>query len=39
MEKRGLGKGLAALISDTMTEAGESQVRELPISQIASPSI
>src|ERR1051325_6862145 len=36
MEKRGLGRGLAALISDTMTEAGESQGRELPIQQIAA---
>lgn len=37
MEKRGLGRGLAALISDTMAaEDGQGQVRELPLAQIVA---
>ncbi len=34
MEKRGLGRGLSALIADTMVENGEGQVREIPLLQI-----
>lgn len=34
MEKRGLGRGLAALIADTQTDEGAGQVREVPIGQI-----
>lgn len=34
MEKRGLGRGLAALISDTISPEEASQVRMIPVSQI-----
>lgn len=34
MGKRGLGRGLAALISDTMPEEREGAVREIPVAQI-----
>ncbi len=34
MEKRGLGRGLSALISDSMDEQTGAQVREIPLSQI-----
>jgi ParB family chromosome partitioning protein len=34
MEKRGLGRGLAALISDTMSGEGEAQVRDIPLEQV-----
>ncbi len=34
MEKRGLGRGLSALISDSMDEQQGAQVREIPISGI-----
>jgi ParB family chromosome partitioning protein len=34
MEKRGLGRGLAALISETMTGEDTVQVREIPVSQV-----
>ena len=37
MEKRGLGRGLAALISDTLSaEEAQAQVRELPLVQIVA---
>lgn len=37
MEKRGLGRGLAALISDSLAEPdGEGLVRDIPLSQIAA---
>src|ERR1041385_5746847 len=36
MEKRGLGRGLAALISDTMSEDTQAQVLEIPIDQIVA---
>jgi ParB family chromosome partitioning protein len=36
MEKRGLGRGLAALISDTLEEGGEGQVREVPLDQVVA---
>ncbi len=34
MEKRGLGRGLAALISDTISPEESSQVKMVPVSQI-----
>ncbi|MCW3053338.1 MAG: chromosome segregation DNA-binding protein [Chthonomonadales bacterium] len=34
MEKRGLGRGLSALISDSMDEQQGAQVREIPLAQI-----
>lgn len=34
MEKRGLGRGLSALIPDTMEEQQGGQVRELPLAEI-----
>lgn len=34
MEKRGLGRGLSALISDSMDEQQGAQVREIPLTQI-----
>ena len=36
MEKKGLGRGLAALISDSMAEGDGAQVRELPVSHIVA---
>ncbi len=37
MEKRGLGRGLAALMSDSLLEAeGEGHIREIPLNQIAA---
>ena len=37
MEKRGLGRGLASLISDTMADGEpEAQVREIPLGQISA---
>jgi ParB family chromosome partitioning protein len=35
MDKRGLGRGLAALISDTMRVEGEAQVRDIPLDQVS----
>ena len=34
MEKRGLGRGLSALISDSMDEQTGAQVREIPLTEI-----
>ncbi len=34
MEKRGLGKGLAALISEVAPNAGEGEVRSIPLTQL-----
>ena len=34
MEKRGLGKGLAALISEAAPNAGEGEVRAIPLTQL-----
>ena len=34
MEKRGLGRGLSALIADSMDEQQGAQVREIPLSEI-----
>jgi ParB family transcriptional regulator, chromosome partitioning protein len=36
MEKRGLGRGLSALISDSMDEQQGAQVREIPLAEIVS---
>jgi ParB family chromosome partitioning protein len=36
MEKRGLGRGLAALISDTMSEDAQAQVQEIALDQISA---
>lgn len=36
MEKRGLGRGLAALIADTLPDDGEAQVREVPLDQVVA---
>ena len=36
MEKRGLGRGLAALISDTMSDDTQVQVQEIPLTQIVA---
>ena len=36
MEKRGLGRGLSALISDTMSDDSQSQVQEVPLDQIVA---
>ncbi len=36
MEKRGLGRGLSALIPDAMDEQQSAQIREVPLSQIVA---
>ena len=36
MEKRGLGRGLSALISDSMDEQQGAQVREIPVTAIVA---
>jgi ParB family chromosome partitioning protein len=36
MEKRGLGRGLSALISDSMDEQQGAQVRDIPLAQIVA---
>ncbi|HLK55543.1 MAG TPA: ParB/RepB/Spo0J family partition protein [Chthonomonadaceae bacterium] len=36
MEKRGLGRGLAALISDTLSEDTQPHVQEIPLDQIVA---
>ena len=34
MEKRGLGRGLSALIQETQTESDTASVRQIPVGQI-----